>query len=122
MKRLFWLAITCFAVDMANKNLYLLFGDEETIKRVYWTGQSLTFLCIYFYVYLQARKINQLTRSGYAFATMIAAMNWIAFAVGDLIDELTQTYQKSSIIEYGFFLLTIPYTIYLWKRRRLRLS
>lgn len=122
MKWLFWSAIICFALDIANKNLYQLFADEELVKRVYWTGQSLTILCYCTLVYLLARKINQITRSGYAFLLMVSSMNWIAFAVGDLIDELTLTYQKSSLLEYSVFLLTIPYTIYLWKRRKLRIG
>lgn len=122
MKRLFICFLSVIAVDIANKNLYHLFTDQTLIERVYWTGQSVSFLCYCGFIYLLTSKINSLTKSGYAFLMKIASLNWIAFAVGDLIDELTQTYQKSSVIEYGFFLLTIPYTIYLWKRRRLRLS
>lgn len=104
-----------------NKNLYHLF-EGEMVERVYWTGQSVSFLGYCILVYLLARKINSLTGSGYAFLLMAASLNWIAFAVGDLIDEVTSTYAKSSIFEYVVFLITIPYTVYLWKRRRLRVS
>lgn len=121
MKRLFICFLAVVVVDIANKNLYHLFEGED-VERVYWIGQSVSFLGYCVMVYLLARKINALTSSGYAFLLMVGSMNWIAFAVGDLIDEVTMTYQKSSLLEYGFFLLTIPYTVYLWKRRRLRVS
>lgn len=121
MKQLFICFMGVVAVDIVNKNLHHCFAGDM-VNKVYWIGQSVTFLCYCVFAYLCAKKLNGLTRSGYAFLLMVTTMNWIAFAVGDLVDEITLTYTRSSIFEYGFFLLTIPYTIYLWKRRRLRVS
>lgn len=97
--RLIAIFLFCVTVDIAGKNLFVLFEDQT-----YFIFQSVTFLCYITFIHLLCRD------KGVVLKTL--SLNLIAFAVSDLIDELTGNGDKFYWMEYIAFAVSIPLTIY----------
>ncbi len=108
--------IVCVLVDVLNKNLYLTFEDAHTSEKVYWIGQSFTFLAYIVFIWYVAYNIYRIQKDKWSLALKLASLNWIAFAVNDLIDECLGKASEIIVIEYLAFIITIALTIREWKK------
>lgn len=115
-RNIFLCFLACSAVDVLNKNFYLAFDDQQTIERVYWTGQSFTFLCYVVFIWYVGAYLYTTFKDKWTLLLKLAALNWIAFAVSDFIDEITGSASDVVWFEYGAFIITIILTIREWKR------
>lgn len=115
-KKIFIYFLVALSVDVINKNLYLAFSDAHTSEKVYWTGQSFTFLCYIVFIWIVSKKIYSLDQNKWTFFFKISALNWIAFAVNDLFDEVFGEASVFNLLEYVAFIITIGLTIREWKK------
>lgn len=115
-RRLFWCMIACFAVDVFNKNFYLSFSDPKTVERVYWTGQSFSFLCYVTFVWAAGAYLYSIVKDKWTLLLKLAALNYIVFAITDFIDEVTGQAGEVLWVEYGALVITIILTIRAWKK------
>ena len=116
IKAVFICFILVVLIDVLNKNLYLAFEDAHTSTKAYWIGQSITFLAYIVFIWYVAYNIYRTTKDKWALAFKLASLNWIAFAVNDLIDEVFGKASEVVIIEYVAFIITIALTIRQWKK------
>ena len=115
-KAIFVCFILVVLIDVLGKNLYLAFDDAHTSAKVYWIGQSVTFLAYIVFVWYVAYNIYRIQKDKWTLAFKLASLNWIAFAVNDLIDEVFGKASEVVIIEYVAFIITIALTIRQWKK------
>ena len=117
---LFFGFIVCVLIDVLNKNLYLTFEDAHTSEKVYWIGQSVTFTAYIVFIWYVAYNIYRIQKDKWTLALKLASLNWIAFAVNDLVDESLGQYSETIILEYLAFIITIALTIREWKKHMIR--
>ena len=115
-RTIFFCFIACVLIDVLNKHLYLTFSDAHTSTKVYWTGQSISFLAYIVFIRLVAVKLYLTYKDRWTLLLKLAALNWIAFAVGDLADEVFGFYAHATFGEYIAFIITIGLTIREWKK------
>jgi len=108
--------LIAIGVDVVNKNLYHAFSDAHTLEKVYWIGQSFTFLCYIVFIWIVSKKIYSTDQNKWTFLFKISALNWIAFAVNDLVDEVLGEASEFYLFEYIAFIITIALTIKEWKK------
>lgn len=117
-KKIFLCFLACSAVDIFNKNFYLAFTDEEVVKKIYWSGQSFSFLCYVVFIWYVSTVLFKYFKDNWSLLLKLAALNWIAFAVSDFIEEITGGASDVYFFEYLAFAVTILLTVREWKRRR----
>lgn len=117
-KKIFFAFLICSAVDVFNKNFYLAFSDTETVKKIYWSGQSFSFLCYVVFIWYVSMTLHTILKDNWSLLLKLATLNWIAFAISDFIDEVTGHASDVYLLEYGAFAITIWLTITAWNRRK----
>lgn len=115
-KNLFIVFLIVIAFDVLNKNLYLAFADAHTSTKVYWLGQSMTFVGYIILVRLLAHKMYSISKDKWSLIFKLAALNWIAFGINDVFDEVFGSATETVVLEYFAFIITIPLTIIEWRK------
>jgi len=115
-KAIFLCFILVVLFDVLNKNLYLAFEDAHTSTKAYWIGQSVTFLAYIVFIWYVAYNIYRIQKDKWTLAFKLASLNWIAFAVNDLVDECLGQQGETIVLEYVAFIITIALTIREWKK------
>ncbi len=115
-KRLFVYFLVVVLIDVLNKHLYLAFSDAHTLEKVYWTGQSVSFLAYIVFIWIVAKHIYSIQKDKWTLLLKLSALNWIAFGVNVLTDELMGEASQISILEYAAFIITIGLTIREWQK------
>jgi len=119
-KKIFLAFIFCSAVDVFNKNFYLAFDGEETVSKIYWTGQSFTFLVYVSFIAYVSAYLHRTLKDNWSLLFKLASLNWIAFAIGDFIDEATGHAPDVYLFEYLAFGVAIALTIREWRRHKVK--
>ena len=104
MKRLLYIFLACCAVDIASKNLYLIFDDQW---RVYFIMQSLSFLCYISYIALLLSEFHKGINTKDSYALKIASVGWVVMAYYDLVDEVFRVADKFQYSEWVLFIVVI---------------
>jgi hypothetical protein len=107
MKRLLYIFLACCAVDIAGKNLYLLWSDNDTKWRVYLIMQSFSFLCYISYIALLLSEFHKGINTKDSYALKVAGVGWMVMAYYDLVDEVFKVADQFQYSEWGLFILVI---------------
>ena len=111
-----YIFLACCAVDIAGKNLYLLWDDTDTKWRVYFIMQSFSFLCYIGFIALLAYEFHCGLKTTISYAFHCSTIGWSVMALFDVIDEVFGIADKFQWSEWLLFLLIVVICIVRVKR------
>lgn len=115
--------LCCIVVHILCKNIHhLIHMEGETLKRVYWSGQVVTYICYVALISHTFTVIDRKVKSRISLAMRLTTFDWLMFGFYDLLDEITLNAQTVSVIEWLMFVVVVLYNLGLivhWRKKEM---